>query len=200
MISYAITTHNEGEYIQTLLDQLFTTDNEIVIVDDFSTDDDTRHILDRAQKLGATVKQHALNNDFSQQKNYLTSLCTGEYILQVDADETLHGNLLLNLNELVTENAVDLIFVPRVNIVNGLTEADIQKWHWHVNELGWVQFPDYQGRIYRNHPSIQWQGKVHEQIAGAQMVSALPAEEEWALYHIKNIDRQRKQNEYYEGL
>ena len=200
MISYAITTHNEGEYIQTLLDQLFTTDNEIVIVDDFSTDDDTRHILDRAQKLGATVKQHTLNNDFAQQKNYLTSLCTGEYILQIDADETLHSNLLLNLNELVTENTVDLIFVPRVNIVNGLTEADIQKWHWHVNELGWVQFPDYQGRIYRNHPSIQWQGKVHEQITGAQMVAALPAEEEWALYHIKNIDRQRKQNEYYEGL
>jgi glycosyltransferase involved in cell wall biosynthesis len=200
MISYAITTHNEGEYIQTLLDQLFTTDNEIVIVDDFSTDDDTRHILDRAQKLGATVKQHALNNDFAQQKNYLTSLCTSKYILQVDADETLHSNLLLNLNELVTENAVDLLFVPRVNIVNGLTDADIRKWHWHVNELGWVQFPDYQGRIYRNHPSIQWQGKVHEQIAGAQMVAALPAEEEWALYHIKNIDRQRKQNEYYEGL
>lgn len=200
MISYAITTHNEGEYIQTLLDQLLTTDNEIVIVDDFSTDDDTRHILDRAQKLGATVKQHALNNDFAQQKNYLTSLCTGEYILQIDADETLHSNLLLNLNELVTENTVDLIFVPRVNIVNGLTEADIQKWHWHVNELGWLQFPDYQGRIYRNHPSIQWQGKVHERIEGAQMVAALPAEEEWALYHIKDILRQRKQNEYYEGL
>ena len=200
MISYGITTHNEGEYIQTLLDQLLTTDNEIVIVDDFSTDEYTRHILDRAQKLGVNVIQHALNNDFAQQKNYLTSRCTGEYILQVDADETLHSNLLLNLNELVTENTVDLIFVPRVNIVNGLTDADIQKWHWHVNELGWVQFPDYQGRIYRNHPSIQWQGKVHEQITGAQMVAALPPQEEWGLYHIKDIVRQRNQNKFYEGL
>jgi glycosyltransferase involved in cell wall biosynthesis len=198
MISYAITTHNEGEYIQTLLDQLFTTDNEIVIVDDFSTDDDTRHILDRAQKLGATVKQHALNNDFAQQKNYLTSLCTSKYILQVDADETLHSNLLLNLNELVTENAVDLLFVPRVNIVNGLTDADIRKWHWHVNELGWVQFPDYQGRIHRS--NLKWDGKVHEKIIGARYYSILPLEEEFCIQHHKTIERQEIQNTKYQSI
>ena len=40
-ISYAILTHNEGQYIDTLLSFLTTNkrlEDEIVVVDDFSTD------------------------------------------------------------------------------------------------------------------------------------------------------------------
>jgi glycosyltransferase involved in cell wall biosynthesis len=47
-ISYAILTHNEGQYIETLLSFLTTNkrpEDEIVIVDDFSTDLETIEIL-----------------------------------------------------------------------------------------------------------------------------------------------------------
>lgn len=205
-ISFAITTHNEGEYIQTLLNQLIPfceeTGDEIVVVDDYSTDQFTITLLDAyATSNEIKLLKHALNNNFADHKNYLTEQCSGDYIFQVDADETLHPNLLTYIHDIIEHNPqIDLFAIPRVNVVTGLTDEDIEKWGWRVNEQGWVMFPDYQTRVYRNHSDIKWEGKVHERIVGYKVMAPLPEEEEWALYHIKDIDRQRQQNEFYSQL
>jgi glycosyltransferase involved in cell wall biosynthesis len=212
-ISFAITTKNEGNYIRTLLNQLIPhcqlTGNEIVIVDDYSDDELTKDILvetlAKAAKEGSNLNiklsYHHLNNDFAAHKNYLNSLCTGKYIFQVDADETLSDTLLESLESLLSMNdTIDLFYIPRVNIVNGLTDEDIRRWGWRVNHKGHVMWPDPQGRLYRNHPDIKWQGKVHERIVGYKTMAPLPADEDWALYHIKEIERQRKQNNFYSTL
>lgn len=213
LISFAITTHNEGEYIGALLNQLLPfskkSGDEIVIVDDYSDDELTQSILVKAlaqaghsgSGLNLKLAYHHLNKNFAAHKNYLNSLCTGKYIFQIDADETLHPSLLENLHWLVENNQnVDLFAVPRVNTVEGLTEDDIKRWGWRINEKGWVMFPDYQTRLYRNAPDIKWERAVHEVITGFKAVSQLPAEEEWSLYHIKNILRQREQNAYYDTI
>jgi len=203
MISFAITTHNEGQYIQDLLDQLVPfceqTGDEIVVVDDNSTDPFTVNILEGYERSGGVkLFNHALDNDFAAHKNFLGEQCSGNYIFQIDADETFHSNLLTYLHDIVDNNTdIDLFLIPRVNVVNGLTDEDIKRWGWQVNEHGWVMFPDYQTRLYRNSPDIRWEGKVHERIVGFKTMAPLPAEEEWSLYHIKDIDRQRKQNDYY---
>lgn len=212
LVSFAITTHNEGQYIQTLLDQLIphckATGDEIVILDDYSDDEQTKQIIFGA--LGQAAAEYSelqvrmafrhLNGDFAGQKNHLNSMCKGKYIFQIDADETLNPSLLENLHEILESNSVDMYAVPRINIVNGLTEEDIQKWNWRVNEKGWVMFPDYQTRLYKNAPNIRWVGKVHEQVTGFKTFSPLPAEEEYCIIHIKDIDRQRKQNKLYETI
>ena len=203
LISFAITTHNEGEYIRDLLDQLIPhcerTGDEIVVVDDNSTDVLTQNLLyeyDNTDKI--ELYSHELNNDFAAHKNFLNNKCTGEYIFQIDADEKFHDNLLTYLHDIVDNNKnIDLFLIPRVNIVNGLTEEDIRRWGWRVNEKRWVMFPDYQTRLYRNTEEIKWEGKVHERIVGYKTQAPLPDEEEWCLYHIKEIERQRKQNDYY---
>lgn len=208
LISFAITTHNEGEYVQELLNQLIpycekmNDETEIIVVDDFSTDEFTKSVLDGYASIGSVqVYQHSLSNDFAAHKNFLNSKCNGEYIFQVDADEKFHDNLLTYLVDIVDNNKnIDLFLVPRVNIVNGLTDEDVRKWGWQVNELGWVMFPDYQTRLYKNSESIRWEGKVHERIVGHKTQAPFPAEEEWALYHIKEIDRQREQNKYYDTI
>lgn len=205
MISFGITTKNEGAYIQDLLNQLIpyceTTGDEIVVVDDYSDDEFTRSILDANHSLGnIKLFQHHLNNDFAVHKNFLSEQCTGDYIFQVDADETFHPNLLTYLHDIVDNNDIDLFLIPRVNVVTGLTDEDIQRWGWQVNENGWVMFPDYQHRLFRNHIDIRWEGKVHERIVGHKTMAPLPAEEEWSLYHIKDIVRQRQQNDYYSTL
>lgn len=206
MISFAITTHNEGEYIQDLLDQLVPyceeSNDEIVIVDDISTDEYTRSILDAYDGTEFIhLHQHALNNDFATHKNFVNSMCSGDYIFQIDADEKLHPNLLRYLHDVVDNNTnIDLFLIPRVNVVTGLTQDDIQRWGWSVNEHGWVMFPDYQTRLYRNSTQIRWEGKVHERITGYKTHAPLPAEEEWALYHVKDIIRQRNQNDFYSNL
>jgi len=209
LVSFAITTHNEGEYIQTLLDQLIphckATGDEIVILDDYSDDTVTKEIIFGALGNAATDGDYVvrlafrrLNKDFAGQKNHLNGMCKGKYIFQIDADESLHPNLLENLHSLLEDNStIDLFLIPRVNIVHGLTEEDIRRWGWRVNEKGHVMPPDYQTRLYRNTPDIQWERPVHERIIGYNTLTPLPPEEEWSLYHIKNIDRQRRQNDFY---
>lgn len=205
-ISFAITTHNEGAYIQDLLSQLIpyceTTGDEIVVVDDYSDDEFTQSILNANVYTGnIKLYDHHLNNDFAAHKNFLSEQCIGDYIFQVDADETFHPNLLTYLHDIVENNTeIDLFLIPRVNVVTGLTDDDIRRWGWQVNENGWVMFPDYQHRLFRNHKDIRWEGKVHERIVGYKTMAPLPAEEEWSLYHIKDIERQRKQNDYYSTL
>jgi len=120
------------------------------------------------------------------------------FIFQIDADEIPSDYLIENIKEFIEYNKdVDLFFVPRVNTVDGLTKEHIKKWKWQVSENGWVNFPDYQTRIYRRTSEIEWQGKVHERITGYNTLSVLPAEEQYSLYHCKQIERQEKQNDYY---
>jgi hypothetical protein len=90
--------------------------------------------------------------------------------------------------------------VPRVNTVDGITEEHILKWRWNVNEKGWVNFPDYQGRIWRNRSNIYWENPVHEVLKGYNEHTFLPAEENYCFYHPKDIDRQEQQNGFYETI
>ena len=202
-ISYAITVCNELEEITNLLNFLQTNikeDDEIVIQYDESTvTDDVLDYLKLMDKMHTNHKVigFPLNKDFASFKNNLKSHCSKDYIFQIDADEIPHESLVEVINQVLDSNPVDVIFVPRVNTVKGLTDSHIQKWGWQVNEAGWVNFPDYQTRIYKNTKDVMWMNKVHERITGYSTVSNFPAEEQWSLYHHKKIDRQEKQNEFY---
>jgi hypothetical protein len=147
-----------------------------------------------------TVVGFPLNKDFASFKNNLSKHCKGDYIFQIDADEKPHEYLVDVLHQVLESNPIDLMLVPRINTVEGLTDGHIKKWGWKVNENGWVNFPDFQARIYKNSKDISWRNKVHETLVGFKDFSNFPLEEQWCLYHPKEIDRQEKQNEFYETL
>ena len=204
-VCYKILTHNETDSLEKLLDFLFENIKEkdhIIVVDDYS-DAPTRKILSKyAESNQYDYFQNNLDGDFSKQHNYANSLIRKEfdYIFCIDADEIPNKWLIENIHEILESNDVDLIWLPRVNTVEGITEEHIQRWGWRVNEQGWVNFPDYQGRIYRNDKSIYWVNPVHEVVEGAKKVSHFPPQEEFCLYHPKDIERQEKQNELYENI
>ena len=137
---------------------------------------------------------------FANLKNALTEACLGNYIFQIDADEMPSLYLMQCLPLLLENNNVDVIRVPRVNTVEGLTEEHIRKWGWVVDNKGRVNWPDLQWRIFKNSKSIRWKNKVHEVLEGYQTHAILPLEEEFALQHHKEIQRQEKQNAYYDTL
>jgi hypothetical protein len=127
-------------------------------------------------------------------------MCSGDYIFQIDADEMPSLTLIQSLHDLIEYNKdVDVYLVPRVNTVEGMSQDHIQQWGWNVNEDGWVNFPDYQWRIYKN-IGIKWINKVHERLDGFNRYSLLPSTKEYSLYHPKTIERQVKQNDYYNTL
>ncbi len=198
-ISYAITVCNEHEELARLL--LFLQDKlraEDEIVIQYDEDAVTIDVLDTINALGyAFPIGFSLNKDFATFKNNLRQYCKGDYIFQLDADEMPNEYLIENLALILEHNPVDLLWVPRINTVEGITTEHISRWRWAQNKLGWVNYPDYQSRIYRNTETINWENKVHERIVGHATFAQLPAEESWSLYHPKTIERQEQQNEYY---
>ena len=205
-ISYAITVCNELKEITHLLNLLIKKkrkQDEIVIL--FDKKNGTPEVWDRITELkdDGCCSYHAktFKHHFADWKNQLTELCTGDYIFQIDADELPNDLLIEHLPNIINSNPENEVFlVPRVNTVSGLTQEHINKWRWNVDEEDRVNWPDYQTRIYKNTEDVTWMNKVHEKITGYNNFSNFPMEEHWALYHPKKIDRQEKQNEFYETI
>ena len=201
-ISYAISTWNEHTELEKLLSFLvkhIDENDEIVVqCDKGNTTPEVYKVLD---SLNQSYIEFSLNGDFASFKNNLKNNCTGDWIFQIDADELPHEFLITNLKEVLKSNlSTDLILVPRINTVDGLTKDHINKWRWNINGKGWVNFPDYQTRIVQNSPKINWTSKVHEVLVGHESYTLLPQEEEWCLYHPKSIGRQEAQNNFYDTL
>lgn len=205
-ISYAVTVCNELVEIQRLLPFLIENKREIdEIVIFFDSKNGSKSVEDflRAQSINKVPFRwmaYHFDGHFAHMKNALNEACLGDYIFQVDADEMPNLSLIEYLPTLLEMNDVEVLRVPRINTVAGLTNEHIRKWGWNVNEQGWVNFPDYQWRIYKRTPYIVWENKVHEVLNGFKSLAHLPAEEDFCLYHHKDIKRQEKQNELYSKL
>lgn len=205
-ISYAVTVCNELVEIQRLLPFLIENKRDIdEIVIFYDTKNGSKSVEDylRAQSVNATKFKwfgYHFDGHFANMKNALTEACLGDYIYQIDADEMISEYIMKILPQILENNPVDVIRVPRVNTVQGLTQEHIQKWGWVVDNHGRVNWPDLQWRIFKNDKSIRWKNKVHEVLEGYQTHAVLPLEEEFALQHHKDIKRQEKQNNYYDTL
>jgi hypothetical protein len=203
-ISYAITVKDEIQEIKTLLTKLFNfvrkQDEVVVLWDEKNGDPQVWEYLNSINSEKINIYKGSFQGHFANWKNYLNSLCRGDVIINLDADEIPHEFLLQNLPEILENSEVDLIYVPRVNTVEGITQEHIDKWGWKINEKGWVNYPDHQARIYKRDPNINWSGKVHETIKGFKSYGVLPLKEEFSLYHPKTIKKQEKQNKYYNTL
>ncbi len=206
-ISYAIPVCNEIIEIEKLLKFLetrITKEDEVIVLFDTHNGSPAVEQFLRAKSVNPTFFNwypYHFDGHFANMKNHLKSLCTGDWIFQIDADELPHESLIINLREVLKLNpTTEMFLVPRVNTVDGLTQEHINKWRWNINEKGWVNWPDYQTRIIQNGPKIKWQNKVHEQIVGISTKALLPMEEEWCLYHPKDIKRQEAQNNFYDTL
>lgn len=205
-ISYAITVCDEFVEIQRLIPFLLENKkygDEIVVLYDSKNGDEKVEEFLRAKSINGEFSWHKdkFNNHFADWKNKLTEKCDGDWIFQIDADEIPHIDLITYLPEIILSNPKnEVIKVPRINTVHGLTEEYERKWGWRVNEKGWVNWPDFQWRIWKNHPKIKWVNKVHEVLDGYSTYADLNQEERFSLYHPKDIEKQVKQNNYYNTL
>lgn len=208
-ISYAIPVCNEYKEIEYLLQYLNKhkrEEDEIVIqCDQGNTSPEVYRVLQELSEfnnISYKLIEFPLNNNFAAFKNNLKDNCSGDYIFQIDADEYPEEYLMSHLDWLVDNNPnVDIFWVPRINKVNGLTQEHIDKWGWRVDPKdGRVNFPDYQCRILKNTKEIKWKNKVHEVLTGYKTESQLPANDEFCIHHLKDIDRQELQNEFYNTL
>lgn len=254
MISYLVTVCNEHEELKALLTQLSNNivgDEEVVVLyDEPNTTLEVKLVIEEAKSVlfaENVFKAVAgeLNGNFAAFKNYGNRHCSKSWICQVDADELFVQSLIETLPDIIqnNESKLELIYLPRINTVQGITKAHIVNWNWSIskNELvktvsildthsdyfkmltaydliidvtkGYsdgehavhhyepiINYPDYQSRVYRNRPGVYWEGEVHERIVGVTAHGAIPAEYSFSLLHSKTIQRQEKQNSFYNTL
>jgi len=205
-ISYAITCCNELEEITRLINFLNTNkreEDEICVLLDRPKA--SIGLLNQLYRFSSSnwiiLKESAFKGNFADWKNELNQMCTKDYIVNIDSDELPNVELLNILPGILEANPeVDLYYVPRINTVSGITDEYLQKMGWNINEKGWVNFPDFQSRCFKNHLPIKWRNAVHEVIEGHKQFTVLPAVEEYSFYHPKTIEKQEKQNNYYNTL
>jgi glycosyltransferase involved in cell wall biosynthesis len=196
-ISYGITVHNEADELNRLLDVLdrnIDDEDEIVVCVD-GNHPAVKKVLDSWEP--DIVYNRNLDGNFSDQKNSVIEKSSGDYIFHIDADEYPNEILIQQLKPILEMNDVDLVWIPRVNTVEGMTFHHIQKWGWRVDENNWVNYPDYQARVFRNREDIRWTRPLHEYITGCKTYAHLPPQEELSLYHPKTIQKQEQQNMFY---
>jgi hypothetical protein len=204
-ISYAITVCNELEEISRLIEFLYqhkrSKDEICVLLDKPKA---SQQLLDElyywSSKDIIILKESTFQGHFADWKNELNRMCSGDYIFQIDADELPNEELLTALPDILSNSGTDVILTPRINIVEGITLQHLQMWGWKQNDKGWVQFPDYQWRVFKNSHDIKWKNKIHEVLDGYKTYAYLPEFEEYSLYHYKHISRQEKQNNFYSKL
>jgi hypothetical protein len=208
-ISYGITVCDESEELTTLLNYLYDKideNDEVIVLRDMgkTNHDVTKIIVHFHEKFKYQMKSADtnLNGDFATFKNHLLTIATGDYLFQIDADEIPSEFLIENIKPILKINSdIDCFYIPRVNKVDGLTPQHVEKWRWAVDENQRVNFPDPQMRLFKLNKDIKWKNKVHEVLEGQSTFSTLPYDtEDFCLYHIKSIEKQEKQNKFYETI
>ncbi len=204
-ISYCITVNNEDKEIAQLLDTLLPLvdrGDEIIVLQD---------ITDKNQKVANVLEGYGdkiirlearLDGDFATFKNNLIKAATKKYLFQIDADEIPQESLIQGIKYyLLKKRKKDVFMVPRINIVHGITDEHVKQWNWEVNKEGYINFPDYQHRIFRLNKGIKWENKVHEKLCNYKKIAGLPSSDySMCLLHIKEITRQEQQNAFYDTI
>jgi hypothetical protein len=204
-ISYSVTVCDEFVEIQKLIPFLLKNkgiQDEIVILFDSNNGSKLVEEYLRAKSVNGEFMWHPYKFDghFANMKNKLSSYCSGDYIVNIDADEIVDEYFIRLIPQVLEFNKVDVVLVPRINTVEGIGLHSLNKWGWSINDKNHINFPDFQWRIYKNSPEIYWENKVHERLTGYKTISHLPQTEEWCLIHHKTIEKQEKQNNFYATL
>ena len=205
-ISYVILYKNELSELTVLLNKIDSSvlehNDEINVIVDSDKMDSI--LTDRFKDNKINFYYNQLNNNFSQQRNFGNSLCSGNWIFHIDPDEYPSDILIDNIHEILECNStIDLIKIPRLNLIIG-DASELTKFNWNISNLEGFEHSavnwhtgDYQARLFKNSPNIKWTRKLHETIEGHKTETYLPKEVDLSLIHIKTLEKQLNQNKFY---
>lgn len=196
VVTYGITVCNESvelkNLLETLVDNIIHVDEICILADSTKITNDVINVIENFKCYIKTFISYPFDGDFSKFKNKISDVANGEFIFQIDADEVPTGTLI---EQLYILTRADLVYIPRVNIMLGMSDYHMKLHGFSLNDAGFINFPDFQGRFYKK--SLQWVGKVHEKISGAHKVSQVPADPKLCIWHVKTARKSNQQREFY---
>lgn len=159
-ITAVILTKNEEKNIGACLQSLKFCD-EIIVIDDFSTDETTKI----AKENSVTVFQRKLSGDFSAQRNFGLERAKNSWIFFVDADERVSPKLQKEIEHIDGDSSVYSYYIPRRDWwwKTELKHGEVKK----VREMGLI-------RLMKK-GSGKWSGLVHEEFQTEKATGKLSA-------------------------
>ena len=194
--SVGMITYNDEECIRATMENVvpYITD-DFVITDGGSTD----KTIDIIKEYDVNLLHRKWANDFEIQKNNSLDAATQEWRIWIDADETyepIFWNQIAWYIRDAESRKVDCINMPRINTVEGVTQEFADQHGWSLSYFNWVNYPDYQQRIFKSH--CKFAGRTHERIINVKTDAALVGVH---CKHPKTLERQlagikREQEQY----
>ncbi|MDB9307655.1 tetratricopeptide repeat protein [Aphanizomenon sp. CS-733/32] len=163
-ISLCMIVKNEETTLPKCLGSVNNFVDEIVVLDTGSTDK-TPQV---AQQFGAKVHHFPWNNNFSSARNEALKYVTGDWILVLDADETLTYEIIPLLKSVVSKEEYLVINLVR-------------------QEVGSTQSPySLVSRLFRNHPDIYFDRPYHALIDDS-VTAILTQEPHWQIGYLPGV-------------
>lgn len=100
MISVVVLTRNEEENIKNCLQSIKDLASEIILIDDYSTDE----TIKIARDLGAKVFLNKLDSDFSKQRNFGLKKAKNKWVMFLDADEMVSNKLAQEIKTVISND------------------------------------------------------------------------------------------------
>lgn len=148
-LSVCIIARDEEKFIGQCIESIESIADEIIVVDAFSQDNTVRIVSNYA----ATLYQRAWDNDFSAARNYAIDHAAGDWILFLDADESItHPEQLLGSIKAEDSPTTGGFYIERTDHYRHRDNQKISKY-----SVGTV-------RIFKNLPELRFRYKIHEQI------------------------------------
>lgn len=136
---------NEQKYIEQCLNSVVSLVDEMIIVDTGSTDD----TLKIASQFQPKIFQYEWENDFGKARNYSLAHATGDWILVLDADESIYSEDIQKLIDILEKTKANGIGLKFHNFID---EDSEENYNTHVGI-----------RLFKNH-CFHYQGAIHEQL------------------------------------
>ena len=150
-ITYSIQVCNESRELYSLINFLLKVideeDNIHVVVDSLHKTDKVNKVIENFKDKISVFERPF--DTFYKNSCYHGEVATGDYTFLIDADEMPQEKLIANLKNIITETKAEILFIPRINIQPGITQSYIDHYKFNINEAGWINWPDYQGRLYK---------------------------------------------------
>lgn len=144
-VSLCMIVKNEEKHLQNCLLSVYGVVDEICVVDTGSTD----RTVQIAKRLGAKVEQRAWRHDFAWARNESLAMATGDWILQLDADEILSPNAKIEVPQLVRNKRYTGFLMP----IESVLPSGISR--------------NYVLRLFPRRPEIVYRGRIHEHVGEA---------------------------------
>ena len=163
-LSLCMIVKNEAKALPKCLSSVKNVVDEMIVLDTGSTDNTPKI----AAKLGAKVHHYQWCNDFSAARNEALKYVSGDWVLVLDADETLNPEVISSLREVLKMEGYLLINLLR-------------------QEIGAKQSPySLVSRLFRNHPKIRFDRPYHA-LVDDSITDIIAQEPQWQIGRLPGV-------------